>query len=497
VLVMIKLTRWMSCALGILGLAPHASVFAQTNVGGLAVSVVGPDQPRFIARGLVAGVALESVRIDGTATSTVGLMSELWREPRPPATYILRFQVPADATALAIPACGHRGPVRLAGRMLPAADAGPFVVGIPAAPAPRELTIEMVVSEYERRIACTSAPRAGAQVANAGAGFYDLYFASPHATACRGPCTPGHALVYVPEHRQAEALPLLVGVHPWNGSIFTYAAYRQWIEQAERLGVVLLLPSGLGNSMYSAPAEAEVLLSMHALAQVLSIDPRRISIFGASMGGQGATTIAFHHPDRFAFVASLFGDARLPRRGYLLNYFPTDLDARRVNPADAGENARYLPTWLLHGDADRTSPVTESDTLFRELEARGYPVHFDRLVGRGHEGKMVEDYAGGIATYAALLRAPTAVSRLTYRALRPTDSGAYGVRVQRTNPAREAFVDIAYDSTTLAWTVYAADNIAELRLQPGAFGLPSVVASDVGMPSLHVRVVPDVAAGVP
>jgi pimeloyl-ACP methyl ester carboxylesterase len=494
---MIKFTRWMSCALGILGLAPHASVLAQTNAQGLALSAAGPDQARLVARGLVAGPELDSVRIEGKATSVVGSMSELWRQPRPPAPYTLRFEVPADATALSIPSCGHRGAVRLAGVVLPAADAGPVVVRIPAASAPRELSIELAASEYERRIACTGAPRAGALVANAAAGFYDLYYVSPHATACRGACTPGHALVYVPEQRQAAALPLLVGVHPWNGSMFTYAAYRQLIDHANRLGLALLLPSGLGNSMYSAPAEAEVMLAMGALAQVLSIDQRRISIFGASMGGQGATTIAFHHPDRFAFVASLFGDARLPRRGYLLNYFPTDLDARRVNPADAGDNARHLPTWLLHGDADRTSPVTESDTLFRELGARGYPVHFDRLAGRGHEGKMVEEYAAGIATYAALLRAPTAVSRLTYRALRPADSGAYGVRVVRRDPACEAFVDVGYDQATSVWNVYAADNVAELRLQPGAFGLAAVVTGDVGAPSSRVRVVPDVAPRVP
>ena len=49
--------------------------------------------------------------------------------------------------------------------------------------------------------------------------------------------------------------------------------------------------------------------AMAALAARVAVDPHRVSIWGASMGGAGATTIAFHRPDRFAGVTSFFGDS--------------------------------------------------------------------------------------------------------------------------------------------------------------------------------------------
>ena len=49
---------------------------------------------------------------------------------------------------------------------------------------------------------------------------------------------------------------------------------------------------------------------MDAAEAALLVDRQRVSIWGASMGGQGAMTIALHHPDTFAVVGSFFGDAR-------------------------------------------------------------------------------------------------------------------------------------------------------------------------------------------
>ena len=55
---------------------------------------------------------------------------------------------------------------------------------------------------------------------------------------------------------------LLVGLHPWNGGIWTYAAYAELLREAQAKDVVLLMPSGLGNSLYSDHAEGEVLAAI-------------------------------------------------------------------------------------------------------------------------------------------------------------------------------------------------------------------------------------------
>ena len=107
---------------------------------------------------------------------------------------------------------------------------------------------------------------------------------------------------------------VLVGLHPWNAGMWAYAAYDELLAEARARGVLLLMPSGLGNSLYTADAEDEVLRAIDALASVVivptSVDAAHalnVSLWGASMGGAGTTTIAFHHPDRFAAATSFFG----------------------------------------------------------------------------------------------------------------------------------------------------------------------------------------------
>jgi pimeloyl-ACP methyl ester carboxylesterase len=276
-------------------------------------------------------------------------------------------------------------------------------------------------------------------------------------------------VLYVPPgHDERKPGPLLVGVHPWNGTPWTYPAYAELLAAARRAGVPLLFPSGLGNSLYVADAELEVWRAIDAAKGVLAVDERRMSIWGASMGGQGAMTSALHHPDKFAVVGSFFGDARFDLASYVRTILPTPDAAHRVNPIDAIDNARHQYTFLIHGDADKTSSVTESDKLNDALVQRGYGVSYDRVPGRGHEGLLVAQYVAKIVDRAKLAQVPSFPAHVTFRSVRVEDGEAYGVKVVRAGPG-DAFVDL--DRTGDGNVTVRAENVKEIILKDGALGL--------------------------
>ncbi len=381
-----------------------------------------------------------------------------------PQTLRVSATFPGDRAGIEIPHCGGRGVVVVDGTTY-APPPGPFVLRLPPRKDPHTVTVDVVVSADEKRIACGDPIRVG-DVLDAHEGLVRIDFTSPAPAAAKG---GGFAIVYVPPgHDPRKPGPLLVGVHPWNGTQWTYAAYAELLAAARRNDVPLLFPSGLGNSLYVADAELEVWRAIDAAKASLAVDEHRMSIWGASMGGQGAMTIALHHPDKFAVVGSFFGDARFDLSTYVRSLLPTPDAAHRVNPLDAIDNARHEYTFLVHGDADKTSSVTESDKLNEALVARGYSVSYDRVPGRGHEGALVALEIGKVVDRAKIAVAPAFPTHVTFRSVRPEDDSAYGVRVVRVGPG-DAFVDL--ERTTDGNVTVKADTVKEIVLHDGAFGL--------------------------
>ncbi len=379
-----------------------------------------------------------------------------------PGAVTIRASAPGDRAGVEVPVCGGRGAVTIDGTRY-APPKGPFVVRVAPRAQPHTIEIEITVSEYEKRVACGDAIRAG-NLVDARDGTTTIDFASPEGA--RG---GGRAVVYVPPgHDATKPAALLVGVHPWNGDAWTYAAYTELLAAARANDVVLVMPSGLGNSLYTKAPEDEVMRAIDAVSRAVAIDPRRVSIWGASMGGQGACTIGLHRPDRFAFIASYFGDARFDISSYVRSILPTPEAAHRVNPIDVIDNARHVPIWLIHGDADRTSNVRESDELAAALRQRSYAVQYDRPSGRGHEGLLVADYIERVTLRAASAQVPVHPARVTFRSVRAEDDRAYGVRIVRASPNADAFVDVEQVGGRVV--VHAATNVRTIALEGGALG---------------------------
>jgi dienelactone hydrolase len=260
---------------------------------------------------------------------------------------------------------------------------------------------------------------------------------------------------------------VLLGAHPWNGSIWTYAAYAELLAEAAAKDVVLLMPSGLGNSLYTAAAEDEVLAALGALSDRIAVDPRRVSIWGASMGGAGATTIGFHHPDRFATITSFFGDSKYDLATYVHAILHDEAAAHLVNALDVADNVRHVPVWLIHGTKDKVSAPVQSLRLRDALRDLGFHVRFDEDPDAGHEGPLVARHLVELVDLAAKTRVPDAPARVTYRSVRPEDTEAYGVRFERAAKG-DAYVDVEREKDSVH--VRRADGVSRVFLARGALG---------------------------
>jgi len=418
-----------------------------------------------LAEGLLAHDAIAEGSIDvmdlalpGGKTESVAF-TELGK-PRVPATYTLKLA--ASGEDVRIPHCNGRGAVTVDGTVRDKGSKGPLVLHLGGS-AVHDIRIDVAVSTYEKRIACGERVRVGA-VSRSSEGVALLRFSSPH----KGP-SAGEAVVFVPRgHDPKKPGALLVGVHPWNGGPWTYAAYRELLEEAQAKDVMLLMPSGLGNSLYTADAEDEVMRATDAFMAEVAVDRQRVSLWGASMGGQGATTIGWHRPERFAFVASYFGDARFDLSTYVRGLLPTEDAAHKVNPLDVVDNARHVPTWLIHGEDDRTSPIVQSVMLYDAMQKRGFKVDFDRVPGMGHEGPLVVKFIRRVVGRAAEARAPQFPARVSFRSTRGVDTEAYGVRVVRAGE-RDAYVDIEKRDDGIH-VLRGTEGVVQIVLRPGALG---------------------------
>lgn len=373
----------------------------------------------------------------------------------------LSFQ--ATGEAVLVPHCNGRGQITVDGVVKDSGSKGPLVIKLDDPSKTHDVRVDVNISKYEKRIACSYPPQAGA-IVQTNDGLQTIKFASP--SSAKG---GGEAVMFVPGgHDRTVPAKVLVGVHPWNGTPWTYAAYEELLDEAGKRDVVLLMPSGLGNSLYVAEAEDEVMRAIEALGTQLKVDPQRVSIWGASMGGAGATTISFHHPDRFAFVASYFGDSKYDLTTYVKTIFGGEENAKKVNCLDVLENARWLPVFLVHGEDDHTSPIRQSIMLNDAMKAAGFNVEFERVPGMAHEGPLVVKYIRKVVAKAATSVAPLHPARVSFRSVRTQDTGAYGVSFTRTSTAMDAFVDLEKRADGIH--VLSAQGVSEIALEPGALG---------------------------
>jgi pimeloyl-ACP methyl ester carboxylesterase len=432
---------------------------------GAVLGLSAPARAQLVPHDAVAGGADITMRLDDTVRKD----ADHWAAH-------LSFTVQPGIPAVELPACADLVEARVDGAVVRAPTRRVTVVDLPNDGEQHIIRLVLESTRYEQRFPCSYDPRLGTRVKTVD-GLGEFHF--PSARASEG---GGKAVVFIPKgHDLKQPSALLVGLHPWNGGIWTYSAYAELLREANAKDVVLLMPSGLGNSLYTDHAEAEVLSAIDELSHALAIDPRRVSIWGASMGGAGATTIGFHHPDRFATITSFFGDSKYDLGTYVKAILHDEAGAHRVNALDVADSARNVPVWLIHGEADKVSPIAQSEMLAAALEKRGFSVRFDRVPEMGHSGALVAKFSAEVVDHAAEARTPEAPARVSFVSTGPYDGSIYGIRFVRDGLPGDASIDLERQSDGIH--VKNARGVKALFLPRGAFGVdpsatPSIVKDD-------------------
>lgn len=272
--------------------------------------------------------------------------------------------------------------------------------------------------------------------------------------------TPQEYELFVPPaYHEGRAWPLLVTLHGFTGNAGdyfrnTFGLERRWEEgetlvahgrhgEAPRSGTMIVIaPTGRGQSFYRHAGEVDVLEAMADVRRRFRVDEDRIYITGGSMGGTGAAYLPYRHPDLFAASAALAGyhDQRVREdtNHAALSAVERYLSAHRSD-VDWAENGLHLPMLLVRGTQDR--PLEWTRVLVRRLAELGY-THEHREPETGHN-VWTETYAdGAIFPYLGRYRRPRVPRHVRLRTARERSMRAWWVRIeQREAPDRFAEVD--------------------------------------------------------
>lgn len=107
-------------------------------------------------------------------------------------------------------------------------------------------------------------------------------------------------------------------------------------------------------------------------------DPRRVSLTGLSLGGNGVWHLALAHPGRFTALA--------PVCGWLeVGVLPEELRLAHDPYRAVAERLREVPTWIFHGARDDVVPVEASRRMATALESVGAPVRYTEYADVAHD----------------------------------------------------------------------------------------------------------------
>jgi poly(3-hydroxybutyrate) depolymerase len=262
--------------------------------------------------------------------------------------------------------------------------------------------------------------------------------ASP-APAPAGSAPVHYSLRVPPGYDDTRQWPLIVHLHG-RGRLRPFLGH-----PAPDYGdnALVAAPHGGGSVDFMGAAEAEVLAVIDEVSRLCRVDPDRVYLAGASMGGTGAWHLACHHPDRFAAVVACSANAddrvweELWEEGRP-EPAPGSAEAalRRLerldSPVTYAANMLHVPALTVHGDADEVVPIAHARSMVEALRRSGAAVTFEERVGTGHD----LGFGGELPRYAAWLLQHRRQSRPA-RVHWLTDGrwpGAYWVR--RAEPSR-------------------------------------------------------------
>ncbi|MCX7805180.1 MAG: prolyl oligopeptidase family serine peptidase [Planctomycetota bacterium] len=190
-------------------------------------------------------------------------------------------------------------------------------------------------------------------------------------------------LVYVPEScdpakaRDGTGYPLVVYLH---GYVPSYDKHK-WVDRMPEFeaaigaaGAIMAVPFGRGNTDFVSIGEEDVLDVIAEMKRLYPVDPSRVYLYGYSMGGTGAYTLAGHYPGRFAASVVIAGRTDYYRWRNLrredVHPFKRWL-IEQDNPLDLAENIASTPALVYQATGDSIIPPEQPKLLADRLAAIG------------------------------------------------------------------------------------------------------------------------------
>jgi pimeloyl-ACP methyl ester carboxylesterase len=187
-------------------------------------------------------------------------------------------------------------------------------------------------------------------------------------------------VLWVPKDYAPErSWRLIVSLHGQNGNGDQFI--RNWLPDAQQDGATFVLcPSaGRGGWGHSMLGYHYILDSLRDVLTNYSVDPDRVFLDGASMGGNGSFQFACQYPDRFAGVAPRSG-------GPQFRYVPTGPGKNdRTVSAEGLENLLATPLYWIVGAKDPEVPNAWVKTAKGQIEALKGDFTFREFPDGGHE----------------------------------------------------------------------------------------------------------------
>jgi len=201
-------------------------------------------------------------------------------------------------------------------------------------------------------------------------------------------------LVYIPTGCKARTgpWPMVVYLH---GYVPSYDK-DDWLKPdpnfnsvMEEERCILAVPFGRSNTDFRNVGEDDVLRVIDEMSAAYPVDPRRIYLYGYSMGGLGAWTILCHYPDRFAAAVIVSGQSD--------HYLWHNIDRERFppwwrhlietdNPLDLAANIVHVPVRAYHGEADYVVRPEHAIRMVDRLRELGGRAELCLVKGASHWG---------------------------------------------------------------------------------------------------------------
>ena len=170
--------------------------------------------------------------------------------------------------------------------------------------------------------------------------------------------------LFVPEHPKG---PLIVALHGSgrNGSILL----EHWQRLAEKEGIVLAGPDSINTQQWAYPVDGPDFLRdvIEAVKAKVTIDPRRIYLFGHSAGAMFALQLSVLESEYFAATA---------------------IHAGMLQPHDyplIANASRKIPIWMLVGTNDRFFPLEAVRATRDAFQKEDFPVELVEIPRHTHD----------------------------------------------------------------------------------------------------------------